>query len=167
MRRLFAALVVCSSIGFAQSDIWKYSKSATLSGTATAFTIALPDTGPGQQVEILEYTLQCTADCTVQTERNGSAPTATAATWRCEDVDTCPKNGTTPIQPVSKIYHLSNSTGGGLHDEPYIFPANAIVPWKSGTALVLTGLGSTNNFTIRIAAFTGTYHFTIRARIRR
>lgn len=165
MRILITLLALCAS-AYAQSDVWKYSKSATLSGAATAFTVSLPPTGSRQQAEILDFTLQCTADCTVSTERNGSAPTATLGTWRPEDLDSAPKSAGTPVQPVVRIYHSSDSTGGSTMDEPYLFPANAIVPWGLGT-VVLTGIGATTNVTIRLATFTGTYHFQIRVRIRR
>jgi hypothetical protein len=144
----------------AQSDIWRYSKTGT--GNLTV-TIQLPSSGASQQVELMDYTLQCTADCTVSTERNGSQATQTAGVWRCQDFDTCPKNGSTPIQPATKVYEGSNSTGGSALDEPYVFIANALIPW------MLTGTTLTNfsaNWTIKVVG-TGTYHFQLRARIRR
>lgn len=169
MRKLFALAVLCAGIASAQYDVYKFSRSGTLSTGTTAFTIALPPTGDND-VRLLDFTLQCSADCTPQTERDGTAPTAPPATlgsWRPEDKDSAPKLTGVPIQPAVRIYYDSNSTGGTLADEPFVFPAGALVPWSTG-AVALTGSGLTTNYTIRITAAIGTtYRFQLRARIRR
>lgn len=167
MRKLLALAVLLCIPAFAQSDVWKFSRTAALSGTSVAFTVALPASGAAQEVELLDYTLQCTADCAVTTERNGSVPTATLGAWRPEDLGTAPKLGNgSVIQPITLIYFASDSTGGTLADESFSFPANAVVPWSTGQ-VILTGTGATTNYTIRIGPFTGTYRFQIRVRIRR
>lgn len=166
MRKIFALAVLCAGSALAQSDVWIFSRTAALSSASVAFTIALPPTG-ANQVQLLDYTLQCTADCSVTTERNGSAPTATQGTWRPEDWDTAPKSDpTTIIQPSMRVYYNSDSTGGVLQDEPFVFPAGAIVPWSTGV-VILTGSGLTNNWTLRIGPMTGTYRIQIKVRARR
>ena len=166
MRKLLVLAALCLP-ALAQSDNWKFSRTAVLSGTATAITVALPASGTAQEVEILDFAIQCTADCAVTTERNGSGPTATLGSWRPEDLGTAPKDGGgVPIQPATKVYFNSDSTGGTLCDEAFIFPANALVPWATGQ-VILTGTGATTNYTIRIGPLTGTYRIQLRVRIRR
>lgn len=166
MRYLFALAALSAFPAFGQSDVWKFSRTATLTATSAAFTISLPATGVNE-VELLDFTVQCSTDCAVQTERNGSAPTATLGTWRPENLDTAPRDGSNNVmQPVVRIHYNSDSSGGALTDESFIFPANSIVPWTTGQ-VVLTGSGTNNNYTVRIGPMTGTYRFQIRARIRR
>src|SRR3982751_2017075 len=117
MRKLLVLAALCSVPALAQSDNWKFSRTAVLAGTATAITIALPASGAAQEEEILDFALQCPADCAVTTERNGSAPTATLGTWRPEDLGTAPKDGGgAVVQPATKVYFNSDSTGGSLSD---------------------------------------------------
>lgn len=166
MRYLLALAALSALPAFGQSDIWKFSRTATLSATSAAFTVSLPAAGVNE-VEILDFTLQCTADCAVTTERNGSAPTATLGTWRAENLDTAPRDvGNAVVQPTVRIHFNSDSTGGAVADESFVFPANAIVPWSTGQ-VIMTGAGTTTNYTIRIGPMTGTYRFQLRARIRR
>lgn len=161
-----ALLLLCALSLSAQSDVWKYSRSATLAGTSVAFTVALPATG-NNLVQMLDMIVQCTVDCTVSTERNGTAPTVTLASWRPEDYATAPKDGSgVTIQPGVNIYYDSNSTGGSTDDMAFTFPAGALIPWGFGDQSLM-GAGATRNYTIRIGPMTGTYRFQLRVRVRR
>jgi len=155
-------LLVIACIGATAQDVWKYSTSGTLSSASASFTVALPATG-NNQVDLLDYVLQCTASCTVSTFINQTAPTATLAAWRAENPSTTPDGGAT--QPKALIYTASNSTGGTKADEPFVLPANAIMPWDL-QGITLIGSGTTKNYTVKIGPFTATTTYTIQIRVK-
>src|SRR5688572_9398401 len=91
--RCSVVALVCAIGAFAQSyDRYTVAYSVTLAGATTAFAVQLPSTGV-HQTEIVEFGLQCTADCSLRFENNGNAATgsnATAATVTAYNPETTP-----------------------------------------------------------------------------
>jgi hypothetical protein len=149
-----------SAIAFAALSLWGQSikppdadetrffeatAEVTVSGADAVFTIQLPAKSEKRVYLQLAY-VKCSAACTVQQERNGTAATATAV---------APVALNTTATPAATLYKTSNSTSGAAL-APIDLNANAPQVLDMSFSTFAKNASGVQNHTWRVAAFTGT-----------
>ncbi|MFN7918916.1 MAG: hypothetical protein U0Q16_02395 [Bryobacteraceae bacterium] len=127
------------------------SGSVTLSGSGSAFTIQLPAKS-SSRVYLQSAYIECSADCVLTQERNGSAATTTA-------VAAVPTNG--GGTPAATFYQSSDSTSGSVLVSLNV-KANAGISLDMTASAFSRNGGTAQNHTFRVGAMTGTVKVSLR-----
>lgn len=161
MRKLIALFALLAVAAVAQDDRhWEYvaAKTITLSDATGALTIQQPATG-SRTVRLISAYVECSVDCTVTVERDGTAATETALT--AARISPTNAGGTVPAAKAG-AYHTSD-VGEGTD----LTTALRLLATEQGKTLDLTGIylvgdGATKNVTLRSSSITGEFSASIR-----
>jgi len=124
--------------------IYNASKTTVLSGGTEVITIQNPN-NKGVKMSVRGVYVKCSVPCDFTLERDGTAATTTALAFD--------RGSKASPAPVGVAFSASNA-GTGVFKWPYTSgPSGLSVPL---TGVDLPGDGSNSNFSVRIAALTGT-----------
>jgi hypothetical protein len=139
---LLLAVTVLAPAG----EIYQYTKTTGLSATAESVTLHLPSSASGVQAVIKSASVYCSVACTITIERDGSAPTTTAATAvRLNRYS----------QPAAVTPYYSSDVGAGTGLSSFRLAAGALLPLDFGGKVLQPG----DNLTLTTDAITGTVVF--------
>lgn len=145
--------LVLGQVSPEQADSMQYymaTYQTSLSGAGTTFTLQVPASS-GKRVYLQTAVLECTVDCTVSQDKNGSAATGTSVA--AVGLNT---NGT----PIATFYRASNA-GAGSDLLPIIVRAGVQTALDMTPTVFARGAGTAQNFNWRVSSITGGARVTI------
>ena len=125
-------------------------QSLTLSAAGTVFTLQVP-TKTSKRVYPRAVVLECSVDCTVSQDRNGSAGTGTAVTAVSLNSDATP----------AAAFLTSSTAGTGAALVPLTVKAGVQVTVDMSYTVFARGLSTVQNHNWRVSSITGTVRATV------
>lgn len=160
MKILLLLALACAPM-FCQNRYSVTSGDVVLSGTATTLTIQRPASG-STQITLESATVFCSVACTFTQAFNGVAATATAGTAVAIPGNTAPATAT--VWTASNV-GTGTAVGGivrvaAAQDRTILFTA-PVCNNMPCPGVILNGAGTAANYSITVAAITGTANITL------
>jgi hypothetical protein len=146
-------LFIFAGLGLIHSQTFSVvQKTTSLSATAEVITIQQPQATPRTLVKFVSAYVDCSVQCTLTLERNGSAATSTTLTPR--NIDPA------ETAPLVQAFSSSNSSGGSVLQVLTIQGGGSVLLDLSNFKFLATYTNGAN-LTLRTSSITGTVHITV------
>lgn len=167
LTRSVAMLLLCLCAAFGQTDTYTVTYEVSLEDAVTALAIQQPASG-SFQIEIVDWSVQCSANCSIKFESNGAAATvgnSTAANVVALNPESTPADLVTT--PKATAWYGSGVPAGTQVSTSWTLPGGSIVPFGS-TRILSAKTGVNSNYIMRVAAnYTGSLKVLVTLRARR